>query len=213
VVVIPFGYIAVDGPIGVGKSSLVERLGQRLDATTAYEDWAQNPFLKPFYGGQAGAAFQTELFFLLSRYKQQQELLQPKLFAPVTVVDYVFEKSKLFAYLNLDDSEVLLFEKLYDLLASAVPRPDLVIYLQAPTEILMKRIQARGRAEETRLSEEYVGEVNRAYNYYFFHYSTTPLLVVNTTDVDFVNRPENVDDLLKQIRTMGKGTIYYVPRG
>jgi deoxyguanosine kinase len=211
--VTPFNYIAIDGPIGVGKTTLVERLAQRLDATTAFEEWGQNPFLKAFYEGQPGAAFQTELFFLLSRYKQQQELQQRKLFTSVTIADYVFEKSKLFAYLNLDDSEVLLYEKLYELLAAAAPRPDLIVYLQAPTEILMKRIAARGRAEESRLSEEYLAEVNRAYNYYFFHYSATPLLVVNTTDIDFVNRPEDVDDLLKQMRGMGKGTIYYVPRG
>ena len=209
---IRFGYVAIDGPTGVGKTSLVERLGQRLEATAALEEWSQNPFLKPFYEGQQGAAFQTELFFLLSRYKQQQELLQRKLFSPVTISDYVFEKSKLFAYLNLDDSEVLLYEKLYELLADNVPRPDLVVYLQAPTEVLMKRIRARGRPEEDQLSEEYLAEVNRAYNYYFFHYSTTPLLVVNTTDLDFVTRPEDVDDLLKQIRGMGKGTRYYVPR-
>jgi deoxyadenosine/deoxycytidine kinase len=210
--VIPFGYVAIDGPTGVGKTALVERLAQRLEATAALEEWSQNPFLKAFYEAQAGAAFQTELFFLLSRYKQQQELLQRKLFSPVTIADYVFEKSKLFAYLNLDDSEVLLYEKLYELLAENVPRPDLVVYLQAPTEVLMKRIRARGRPEEDQLSEEYLAEVNRAYNYYFFHYGTTPLLVVNTTDLDFVTRPEDVDDLLKQIRGMGKGTRYYVPR-
>ena len=209
---IPFGYVAIDGPTGVGKTALVERLAQRLEATAALEEWSQNPFLKAFYEAQAGAAFQTELFFLLSRYKQQQELLQRKLFSPVTIADYVFEKSKLFAYLNLDDSEVLLYEKLYELLAENVPRPDLVVYLQAPTEVLMKRIRARGRPEEDQLSEEYLAEVNRAYNYYFFHYGTTPLLVVNTTDLDFVTRPEDVDDLLKQIRGMGKGTRYYVPR-
>jgi deoxyguanosine kinase len=209
----PFGYVAIDGPIGVGKTALVERLAQRIEATAALEEWSQNPFLKGFYEGQQGAAFQTELFFVLSRYKQQQELLQRKLFAPVTIADFVFEKSKLFAYLNLDDSEVLLYERLYDLLADAVPRPDLVVYLQAPTEILMKRIRARGRPEEDQLSEEYLAEVNRAYNYYFFHYSATPLLVVNTTDLDFLTRPEDVDDLLKQIRGMGKGTRYYVPRG
>src|SRR6185503_5121331 len=137
-------------------------------------EWGQNPFLKAFYEGQPGAAFQTELFFLLSRYKQQQELQQRKLFTSVTLADYVFEKSKLFAYLNLDDSEVLLYEKLYDLLAENAPRPDLVIYLQAPTEVLMKRIKARGRPEESQLSPEYLAEVNRAYNYYFFHYSLTP---------------------------------------
>jgi deoxyadenosine/deoxycytidine kinase len=208
-----FHYIAVEGPIGVGKTAVVERLAERLDATTVLEEWGQNPFLQPFYDGKPGASFQTELFYVLSRYRQQQELLQRNLFSQVTLSDYVFEKSKLFAYLNLEDSELLIYEKLYGLLSEGVPRPDLVVYLQAPTEVLMKRIRNRGRPEETRLSEEYLAEVNRAYNYYFFHYNLTPLLVVNTVDLDFVKRPQDVDDLLKQIHSMGKGTQYYVPMG
>jgi len=207
-----FQYIAIEGVIGVGKSSVVEKLAQRLDAATVQEEWATNPFLKTFYDGSAGAAFQTELFFLLSRYRQQQELQQRSLFKHVTLSDYVFEKCKLFAYLNLDDSELLIYEKLYALLAEGVPRPDLVVYLQAPTEVLMKRIRSRGRPEEASMSEEYLAEVNRAYNHYFFHYTLTPLLVVNTAEMDFVKRPEDVDDLLKQIRGMGKGTQYYVAR-
>jgi deoxyadenosine/deoxycytidine kinase len=207
-----FHYIAVEGVIGVGKTLVVQKLAERLDASTALEDWAGNPFLKPFYDGQAGAAFQTELFFLLSRYRQQQELLQRRLFTQATLCDYVFEKSKLFAYLNLDDSELLIYEKLYALLAETVPRPDLVIYLQAPTEVLLRRIRQRGRPEEARLSEEYLAEVNRAYNHYFFHYTQTPLLVVNTADVDFASVPEDVDDLMRQVRQMGKGTQYYVPQ-
>ena len=168
-------YIAVEGVIGVGKTLVVQRLAERLDASTVLEDWASNPFLKPFYDGQAGAAFQTELFFLLSRYRQQQELLQRRLFSQATLCDYVFEKSKLFAYLNLDDSELMIYERLYPLLAEGVPRPDLVIYLQAPTEVLLRRIRSRGRPEEARLSEEYLAEINRAYNHYFFHYTATPL--------------------------------------
>ena len=208
-----FHYIAVEGVIGVGKTLVAQRLAERLDATTVLEDWASNPFLKPFYDGQAGAAFQTELFFLLSRYRQQQELLQRRLFSQATLCDYVFEKSKLFAYLNLDDSELLIYEKLYSLLAETVPRPDLVVYLQAPTDVLLRRIRQRGRPEEARLSEEYLAEANRAYNHYFFHYTQTPLLVVNTADVDFAAVPEDLDDLLKQVRQMGKGTQYYVPQG
>jgi deoxyadenosine/deoxycytidine kinase len=176
------------------------------------EDWSTNPFLRAFYDSKPGAAFQTELFFLLSRYRQQQELVQRKLFTQATLSDYVFEKSRLFAYLNLDDSELLIFDKLFSLLAESVPRPDLVVYLQAPTEVLVKRVRARGRPEEENFSEEYLAEVNRAYNHYFFHYAATPLLVVNTSDVDFVRNPEDTDDLLKQIRGMGKGTQYYVPR-
>jgi deoxyadenosine/deoxycytidine kinase len=206
-----FHHIAIEGPIGVGKSTLAERLAERLDATIVLEDWGQNPFLKAFYDGTPGAAFQVELFYLLSRYRQQQELLQRNLFQAATVADYVFEKSRLFAYLNLDDSELMIFEKLWALLVEAVPRPDLVIYLQAPTELLLRRIRGRGQAEEAKLSEEYLAEVARAYNHYFFHYTQTPLLVVNTEGVDFARRPEDVDDLVKQIRGMGKGTQYYVP--
>jgi deoxyadenosine/deoxycytidine kinase len=209
----PFHYIAVEGVIGVGKTTVVERLAERLEATTTLEEWGQNPFLKPFYDGASGAPFQVELFFLLSRYRQQQELLQRNLFSTVTLSDYLFEKSRIFAYLNLEDSELLIYEKLFGLLAEGVPRPDLVIYLQAPTEVLMKRIRTRGRPEESRLSEEYLAEVNRAYNYYFFHYSQTPLLVVNTADVDFDKRAEDVDDLVRQVKSMGKGTQYYIPRG
>jgi deoxyadenosine/deoxycytidine kinase len=207
-----YHYIGVEGVIGVGKTAVVERLAERFDATLVLEEWAQNPFLKSFYDGAPGAAFQTELFFLLSRYRQQQELVQRKLFQEATLSDYVFERSKLFAYLNLEDSELLIYEKLFSLLSESVPRPELVVYLQAPTEVLIKRIRARGRPEETRLSEEYVAEVNRAYNHYFFHYAETPLLVVNTADVDLANRSEDVDDLVRQIRGMGRGTQYYVPR-
>lgn len=208
-----FHYIAVDGPIGVGKTAVVERLAERLDATTLLEEWGQNPFLKGFYDGAPGAAFQLELFFLLSRYRQQQELRQRSLFNQVTLADYVFEKSKLFAYLNLEDAELPIYEKLYGLLAEAAPRPDLAIYLQAPTEVLMKRIRARGRPEEAHLSEDYLAEVNRAYNHYFFHYSQSPLLVVNTAEVNFARSDQDLDDLLRQIRNMGKGTQYYVPLG
>ncbi|HWX25298.1 MAG TPA: deoxynucleoside kinase [Vicinamibacteria bacterium] len=208
-----FHFIAVEGPIGVGKTVVVERLAERLKAATVLEQGVENPFLKSFYDARPGAAFQVELFYLLLRYRQQQDLVQRNLFQEATISDYVFEKSKLFAYLNLEDNELLIFEKLYSLLAEGIPRPDLVVYLQAPTETLMKRIRGRGRHEEAGLSEEYLSEVNRAYNHYFFHYTQTPLLVVNTTDVDFAKRPEDVDDLLKQIRTMGKGTQYYVPMG
>ena len=204
--------IAVEGAIGVGKTTVVDRLASLLEAKKVIEDWSSNPFLRPFYDSRPGAAFQAELFFLLSRYRQQQELVQRQLFTQATLVDYVFERSRLFAYLNLDDSELLIFDKLYSLLCESVPRPDLIVYLQAPTEVLMRRVKARGRPEESQLSEEYLAEVNRAYNHYFFHYTATPLLVVNTEDVDFARSQDDVSDLLKQIRAMGKGTQYYVPR-
>jgi deoxyadenosine/deoxycytidine kinase len=205
-------HVAVEGPIGVGKTTVVDRLASLLEAKKVLEDWSTNPFLRPFYDSRPGAAFQAELFFLLSRYRQQQELVQRQLFTQSTLVDYVFERSRLFAYLNLDDGELLIYDKLYSLLSESVPRPDLVVYLQAPTELLMRRVKARGRPEESQLSEEYLAEVNRAYNHYFFHYSATPLLVVNTEGADFARSDDDVALLLKQIRAMGKGTQYYVPR-
>lgn len=205
-------HVAIEGPIGSGKTTVVDRLASRLEARKLVEDWSTNPFLRAFYDSRPGAAFQSELFFLLSRYRQQQELLQRQLFEQTTLVDYVFERSRLFAYLNLDDSELLIYDKLYALLAESVPRPDLVVYLQAPSEVLMRRVRARGRPEESQLSEEYLAEVNRAYNHFFFHYSATPLLVVNTEGADFARSDEDTADLLKQIRAMGKGTQYYVPR-
>lgn len=210
-----FRYIAVEGVIGVGKTTLVEALAERLDATQVLEEWEENPFLKPFYDGKAHSAFQTELFFLLSRYRQQRELVQRKLFADTLVADYVFEKSRLFAYLNLDDSDLLIFDKLYAALAEGLPKPDVVIYLQAPTEMLMRRIQGRGRPEERSIEREYIAELGQAYSHYYFHYDATPLLVVNTEDVDFSKRPEDVDDLLKQLRALSGGTQYYTarPRG
>jgi deoxyadenosine/deoxycytidine kinase len=210
---VSFQYIAVEGPTGVGKTAVAERLAQRLEASAVLEEWGQNPFLKPFYDGRPGAAFQAEVFFLLQRHRQQQDLLQRNLFTHASIADYVFEKSRLFAYLNLEDSELSVYEKLYTVLAEGVPRPDLVVYLQAPTEVLVRRIRQRGRPDESHLSEEYLAEVNRAYNHYFFHYTHTPLLVVNTADVDFVKHEDDLDDLVKQIRQMGKGTQYYVPLG
>jgi deoxyadenosine/deoxycytidine kinase len=204
-------HVAVEGALGVGKTAVAQLLGERLGAQTLLEDWSHNPFLKAFYEGTAGAAFQVELFFLLSRHRQQQELRQRALFAPCTITDYVFEKSKIFAYLNLEDSELLVYEKLYPLLAEGVLAPDLVVYLQAPTDVLLRRIRQRGRPEERQLSEEYLSEVNRAYNHYFFHYAQTPLLVVNTAEVDFAGGGEELDDLVRQVRQMGRGTQYYVP--
>ena len=205
-----FQHIVVEGPIGVGKTVVAQRLCERLDARLLLEDWSQNPFLRPFDEGTPGAAFQAELFFLLSRYRQQQELRQGSLFANGIVCDSLYEKSRLYAFLNLEDSELSLYEKLWAALAENVVRPDLVVYLQAPTEVLARRLRARGRGKDGP-SDEYLAEVNRAYNHYFFHYTQTPLLVVNTAEVDFGSRPEDADDLAKQVRAMGKGTQYYVP--
>jgi len=207
-----FNYIGVEGPIGVGKTSLVDLLGSKLNAIKVFEN-TENPFLKDFYLDREGAAFQTQLFFLLSRYRQQQQLLQQDLFSRFTLCDYLFAKDKIFAYVNLSDSELLIYQKLYAVLEENIPKPDLVIYLQATTEVLMKRILKRKRHLELNISEEYVDEINKAFNYFFFHYTTTPLLVVNTSEIDFVERLEELNDLIKEIEKMEKGTKYYVPLG
>jgi deoxyguanosine kinase len=206
-----FHYIAIEGPTGVGKTVLIDRMAQKVEATIVSEDSGENPFLKSFYEGRAGTAFQTEVFFLLSRFRRQQELVQRQLFSSVTLCDYAFEKSRLYSYLNLEDAELLIFEKLYGMLAESVPQPDLIVYLQAAPERLAERVRQRGRAEDRAISEEYLQEICRAYNHYFFHYSRTPLLVVNTTELDLATRTDQVDDLIKQIEGMGRGTRYYVP--
>jgi deoxyadenosine/deoxycytidine kinase len=210
----PFQYIAIDGPIGVGKSSLAERLAARLDATAVLED-TDNPFLSDFYAGRAGAALQAQLFYLLNRHRQLLGLQQANLFSQTTICDYLFDKDKIFAYLNLDDNELFIYQRLYDLLAKDVPSPDLVIYLQAPTDILVRRLRDRAKdpARETFDPDpDYIRELNEAYQHFFFHYSATPLLVVETSQLDLQASDEAVDDLIRQVRGMNRGTRYYVPR-
>ncbi len=209
-----FRYIAVEGPIGAGKTALAERLGTRLDATVVLED-AENPFLADFYADRPGAALQAQLFFLLSRHVQQTSLRQTDLFNQVTVCDYLFDRDKIFAYLNLDDNELFIYQRLYDLLARDVPPPDLVIYLQAPTDVLERRLRARRANPETAAFDpdpQYLKELNEAYHHFFFHYDRTPLLVVETSQFDSDASDEALDDLVKQVRTMSGGTRYYVPR-
>jgi deoxyadenosine/deoxycytidine kinase len=207
-----FKHIAVEGPIGVGKTSLVDLLAQRFDALKIMER-TENPFLEDFYRDKAGSAFQAQLFFLLNRYQQQRELTQGNLFSQVTLSDYLFAKDKIFAYLNLDDSELMIYEKLYALLEQNIPRPDLVIYLQASDKVLLERIRRRSRDYEMGISERYVAELNRAYNYFFFHYTATPLLVIDTSDIDFVERMDDLNELVTQIEQMEKGVQYYIPLG
>jgi len=207
-----FRSIAVEGPIGVGKTSFVELLARKFDAHTVLEN-LENPFLKGFYEDKQGAAFQVQLFFLLSRYRQLRELGQRDLFQQITICDYIFPKDKIFAYLNLDDSELLIYDKLYAMLEEQVTRPDLVIFLQAETRTLVDRIAGRNRDYEAQISEAYVNEVNKAYNYFFFHYTQTPLLVIDTTSIDFVHHEEHLDELVGQIRKMDRGVQYYRPLG
>lgn len=210
----PFHYIAIEGPIGVGKTSLAERLATRLDATAVLEE-SDNPFLADFYGGRAGAALQAQLFYLLSRHRQLLALQQANLFAQTMICDYLFDKDKIFAYLNLDDNELFIYQRLYDLLAKDVPSPDLVVYLQAPTDVLVRRLRARERDpgdEGLDLDPAYIQELNEAYKHFFFHYTATPLLVVETSQLELHASDEALDDLIRQIRSMNRGTQYYVPR-
>jgi deoxyadenosine/deoxycytidine kinase len=210
-----FQYIAIEGPIGVGKTALAARLATRLDATAVLEE-TDNPFLADFYAGRQGAALQAQLFYLLNRHRQQLALRQADLFSQATISDYLFDRDKVFAYLNLDDNELFIYQRLYDLLAKDVPPPDLVIYLQAPTDVLLDRLAARANDEEEAPAlvpdENYLRELNEAYQHFFFHYASTPLLVVETSQLDLHARDEAVDDLVRQIRSMNKGTRYYVPR-
>jgi len=210
-----FRYIAIEGPIGAGKTALAERLGTRLDATVVLEEM-ENPFLADFYADRPGAALQAQLFYLLNRHRQQTTLSQADLFSQTTICDYVFDKDKIFAYLNLDDNELFIYQRLFDLLAKDVPPPDLVVYLQAPTELLMKRLKAQEVDPEIEApptpDEDYVRELNEAYQHFFFHYSATPLLVVETSEFDPESDDAALDELVKQIKGMGKGTRYYVAR-
>ena len=208
-----FRYIAIEGPIGVGKTALAQRLGARLEATVILED-NENPFLSDFYADRPGAALQTQLFYLLNRHRQQLSLRQADLFRQMTICDYLFDKDKIFAYLNLDDNELFIYQRLYELLARDVSSPDLVVYLQAPTELLLERLKARPADPEVGFDPdpEYLRELNEAYHHFFFHYNATPLLVVETSEFHANVSDEALEDLVKQIRTSGPGTRYYVPR-
>ena len=207
-------YIAIEGPPGAGKSALADRLGARLDATSVLDE-PDNPFLADFYAGRPGAAFQSQLFYTLARHRQQTALRQTDLFSQLTVCDYLFERDKIYAYLNLDDNELFIYQRLFDLLARDVTPPDLVIYLQAPTDVLLRRLKDRARdaAEDVLIPDaSYLQELNEAYHQFFFHYTSTPLLVVETSQFDLSWGDETLDDLIRQVRGFGGGTRYYVPR-
>ena len=204
-------YIVVEGPIGVGKTALTQMLAKRLGAQAVFEIVEENPFLANFYADRDKYAFQTQLFFLLSRFKQQQELSQPELFAQATISDYLFAKDRLFAQLNLDPHEFLLYDKIYDLLGTRVVKPDLVIHLSAKLDVLLSRIRRRGREFERRFDAGYLERLTQAYNEFFFAYDETPLLVVNTSDIDFVQSPEDFEGLLSAITRMKKGVQAYHP--
>jgi deoxyadenosine/deoxycytidine kinase len=207
-------HIALEGPIGVGKSALAERLAARLDATLVLED-TDNPFLADFYEDRPGAGLQAQLFYLLARHRQQSTLRQSDLFSQATICDYLFDRDKIYAYLNLDDNELFIYQRLFDLLARELPSPDLVIYLQAPTDVLLRRLKEKSREAETEIfvpDAPYLQELNEAYQHFFFHYTASPLLVVETSGFGARPTDEVVDDLLRQVEDMAGGTRYYVPR-
>ena len=206
-------YIAVEGPIGVGKTTLVEMLAEELDGETLFEMVEDNPFLANFYKDRKKFAFQTQLFFLLSRYQQQKNLAQVDLFSTTIISDYLFAKDRIFAYLALDENELGLYEQVFRLLDARIPKPDLVIYLQASKEVLVDRIMKRNHEYEKDIETEYLENLIDAYNKFFFYYNDTPLLVVNTTEIDFVAKPADLSNLVKEIRSLKGGTQHYIPLG
>lgn len=205
-------HIAIEGVIGVGKTTLARMISERLGARLVLERFEENPFLPKFYEDAEHYAFQTQMFFLLSRYKQQQELFQADLFHNFVITDYIFEKDKIFAYLTLADEELKLYETLLGAIEKTIPTPDLVVYLQSSVDRLMANIKARGRKMEENMSEEYIKDLNEAYNYFFFRYKATPLLIVKSTEIDFVHNEEDFEDLLQQILRPNRAPVeYYNP--
>lgn len=208
---LPWRYIVVEGVIGAGKTSLTKQLAGSTGAAVNLEIVEENPFLAKFYKDRAAYAFQTQIFFLLSRYKQQQKLHQPDLFAGTVVSDYLFAKDRVFANLNLEDDELILYDQLATVLEQRVLQPDLVIFLQASTDVLMERIAIRGRSFERDMNRDYIDALNSAYSYFFHHYRAAPLLVVNTNNFDFVNVPKDFDLLYKQLTEQFQGTRFFAP--
>ena len=204
-------YIVIEGPLGVGKTSLALKLAQEINAETLLEEAEENPFLLKFYQDPKKYGFQTQIFFLLRRYQRSLEIAQMGLFRRTMISDYLFDKDRIFARANLDDNEFWLYEQLFRLLRKRIVPPDLAVFLQAKTDVLVERIKRRDRKYERSISFKYLEEINQAFNEFFFHYSDSPLLVVNASKIDFVNVPEDFEDLVAQIRRMKAGTQYYVP--
>ena len=206
-------YIAIEGPIGVGKSSLAKLLSQKFDSRLIREEVANNPFMERFYESPKKYAFQTQLFFLLSRYRQQRELAQGDLFQEGIICDYIMAKDKIFALINLEEDEIMLYESIYKLLVPTLAKPDLVIYLQARSEVLLSRVRKRGVDYERNISLDYLKTLSDAYNEYFFHYNETPLLIVNTSEIDFVESSRDLEHLIKEVKSVKRGVQHYIPLG
>ncbi len=206
-------FIAVEGAIGAGKTSLVKLLGSQLDARVILEQDEENPFLEKFYQDRQSHALQTQLFFLMSRYKQYLSLAQRDLFDSVVITDYLFARDRIFAQLNLQEHELQLYEQIYDLVRQKLPKPDLVVYLQTNLDVLRQRVEKRGRDYEAYMENEYLESVNKAFNNFFFYYSDTPLLVINTNEIDFVEKKVDLEELIKKINQHRIGREYYNPLG
>ncbi len=202
-------YIAIEGVIGAGKTSLAQMLSKKMNANLILEEFETNPFLSKFYDDRKRYAFQTQMFFLINRFKQQQELNQGDLFSDFIVSDYIFDKDNIFAYMNLSGDELKLYEALFPQLERDLRRPDLVIFLQASSDRLMYNIKKRNRKIERNITKSYIRELSEAYNNFFFKYSNTPLLIVNSTEIDFVNRARDFDELYNQIFREDRGFIEY----
>ena len=204
-------YIAIEGPIGVGKTSLANLMSKELSARLVREEFDENPFLPDFYKDPERFAFQTQLFFLLQRYRQQQELRQVDMFQKLLITDYMFVKDRLFASLNLSEKEMQLYDTVANLLERNIIKPDLVIYLQADTDTLMKNIAKRGREMETGISYEYIDALSQVYTEYFFRYQDTPLVIINTNNIDFVHNEDDLKEVIKYIRQPVSGTKFFNP--
>ena len=203
-------YIAIEGPIRVGKSTLAQIVATQMNAQRVIEP-ADNKFLKSFYEGEPGAAFQTQFAFLIARYEQLKALEAGPNSQKRIVADYIFEKDKLFACINLTDQELEIYNRYYDTFRASLPTPDLVIYLQASPEVLKKRLLKKNAPGEAAVSEDYIEQVAKAYEHFFFHYTASDLLVVNTNDIDFVDRDQDLKELLRRLNEPIKGTQYYLP--
>ncbi len=204
-------YIAIEGPIGVGKTSLANLLSKELGARLVLEDFEDNPFLSDFYNDPDRFGFQTQLFFLLQRYRQQQDLRQVDMFQKLLITDYMFVKDRLFASLNLDDKEMSLYDTVATLLERNIIKPDLVIYLQGDTDVLMNNIAKRGRNMERNITWEYIDALNQVYTEYFFRYEETPLVIINTNNIDFVENERDLKEVIKYIRQPITGTKFFNP--
>ena len=206
-------YIVIEGPIGVGKTTLARLLTEEFQARLVLERVEENPFLRRFYEQGRRYAFPTQLFFLLTRYRQQQELAQQELFRQSIVVDYLFAKDQIFAQINLDADELALYRQLYSLLDARLPKPDLVVYLQARVDVLLERLHKRAHDYERYVTRDYLERIAEAYKEFFFYYDDTPLLVVNCSEIDFVAHSDDMRDLIREIREMGPGVQHYIPLG